>query len=101
MSTLKVSIPPHLRETLEPLIGIISTELEQLILSALEGSEIMYTTLVDVSKWALTEEGKQKLELKSLSKSHRTRIFHFQPIHSLAVCKPSYSPSDRILIPSF
>jgi len=67
MSTLKVSIPPHLREALEPLIGILPPDLEQPIVKALEGTEILYTTLVDLSKWALTEEGKQKLESKHLS----------------------------------
>jgi hypothetical protein len=69
MSTLKVSIPPHLREALDPLIGILPPELEELLVKALDGTDIMYTTLVDVSKWALTEEGKQKLESKNLSKS--------------------------------
>jgi hypothetical protein len=69
MSTLKVSIPPHLREALDPLIGILPPELEELLIKALDGTDILYTTLVDVSKWALTEEAKQKLESKNLSKS--------------------------------
>jgi hypothetical protein len=69
MSTLKVSIPPHLREALDSLIGLLPPELEELLIKALDGTDILYTTLVDVSKWALTEEGKQKLESKNLSKS--------------------------------
>lgn len=81
MSTLKISIPPHLREALDPLIGILPTELEHLVLTALNGTEIMYTTLADVSKWAFTEDGKEKLESKQLSESLRT-IIHVLTSHN-------------------
>jgi hypothetical protein len=69
MSTLKVSIPPHLREILDPLVCLLPPELEELLIKSLDGTDIMYTTLVDISKWAFTEEGKQKLESKNLSKT--------------------------------
>ncbi|KIM28449.1 hypothetical protein M408DRAFT_16338 [Serendipita vermifera MAFF 305830] len=74
MSTLKVSIPDHLGDTLNPLIGILPTELENLVVTALEGTEILYSILADVSKWAYTEEGKQKLESKDLNFRDYDRI---------------------------
>jgi hypothetical protein len=66
-----MSIPPHLREALDLLMGLLPPELEQLLMNALDGTEVMYTTLVDVSKWAFTDEGKKKLESKNLSETSK------------------------------
>jgi hypothetical protein len=68
MSSLKVSIPEHLRQGLEALNGLLPSELALVVQEALKGNEILYDTIVDVSKWAVTEEGRACLEDKKLSK---------------------------------
>lgn len=67
MSSQKISLPPHLRELLEPLNGILPSELNEIVIQSLASTEILYDTLVDVSKWAFTDEGEAKLKEKNLS----------------------------------
>ncbi|KAG8815791.1 hypothetical protein FRC17_000591 [Serendipita sp. 399] len=74
MSSLKVSLPPHLREALEPLTDILPLELKSLVVEALNSTEIKYDTLVDVSKWAFTEEGETALTKKKLNRRDYDRL---------------------------
>lgn len=78
MSTLKVSITPQLRELLGPLEGLLPPELNALVVDTLATStEIRYSLVVDVSKWAFSDEGKIKLEEKGLSEF----LFSKHPVH--------------------
>lgn len=67
MSTLKLSITPQLRELLEPLQGLLPPELNGVVVDTLATNQILYNIVVDVSKWAFTDEGKVQLEEKGLS----------------------------------
>ncbi|PVF99260.1 hypothetical protein CPB86DRAFT_783849 [Serendipita vermifera] len=74
MSSLKVSIPEHLRQSLEPLIELLPPELVLVVQEALKGNEILYDTIVNVSKWAVTDEGRAALEDKKLNPRDYDRI---------------------------
>lgn len=66
MSALKVSLPPHLREVLEPLKGLLPPELDEIVVQSLGSTEILYDTLSNVSKWAFSDEGRAILKEKEL-----------------------------------
>lgn len=74
MSTLKVSLPPHLREVLEPLLGILPKELDLLLESSLANAEIAYAVIDDVSKWAHTSSGQETLQSKNLNPRDYDRL---------------------------
>jgi hypothetical protein len=67
---LRVSLPGHLQETLKPLPDLLPTELRSLVVEALEppAKEIHYELLVEVSTWAHSEDGKDRLKAAALSK---------------------------------
>ncbi|KAG9053565.1 hypothetical protein FS842_007842 [Serendipita sp. 407] len=74
MSSLKISLPPHLREALEPLTDVLPPELSAIVIEALNSTEIKYDTLADVSKWAFTEDGENSLKKKSLNQRDYDRV---------------------------
>ena len=63
MSDTTISLPAHLRRTLEPLTDILPKDLnERLSLCFLDPrSEIPYSLLSGISKWARTDEGRRQL----------------------------------------
>ncbi|KAG8801786.1 hypothetical protein FRC18_007714 [Serendipita sp. 400] len=74
MSSLKISLPPHLREALEPLTDVLPPELSAIVIEALNSTEIKYDTLADVSRWAFTEDGENSLKKKSLNQRDYDRV---------------------------
>jgi hypothetical protein len=67
-SDLRVSLPEHLQETLKPLPDLLPAELRAVIVQALEppAKEIHYESLVKVSTWAHSEDGKDRLKAAEL-----------------------------------
>lgn len=95
MSSLKVSVPTHLRELLEPLDELLPHELKLIVTQSLASTEILYDTLVDVSTWAFTDEGQTKLKEKALSRLTytsllRQNLFNDRPTRLLAVIPPCW-----------
>lgn len=68
MSDTTVSLPAHLRSTLEPLIEILPRDLhERLSMCFLDPTcEIPHSLLLSISKWARSEEGRYQLRARAL-----------------------------------
>ena len=76
MSDTTVSLPAHLRSTLEPLIGLLPKDLHERLSSSFldPRSEIPHSLLLSISKWARTEEGRSQLRARALNLSHYSMI---------------------------
>ncbi|KAF8515064.1 hypothetical protein JB92DRAFT_2789135 [Gautieria morchelliformis] len=76
MSDTTVSLPAHLRSTLEPLTEILPRDLhDRLSLCFLDPcSEIPHSLLLAISKWARTEAGRSQLRARGLETSDYSMI---------------------------
>jgi len=66
-ANLRISLEPHLVESLTPLQAILPTELAEQVAQSLSATTILYDTLIEISKWSRSEPGKKALEAHSLS----------------------------------
>ncbi|KAF8582714.1 hypothetical protein K439DRAFT_1230811, partial [Ramaria rubella] len=90
-----VSLPLHLRSTLEPLVCSLPSDLRARLSSYLteSHSEISYFLLSDISKWARTDEAQAKLQARHLDISDYTMISLLAgTITSPSSKFPPYSP---------
>lgn len=76
MSDTTVSLPAHLRSTLEQLTGILSKDLHERLSSCFidPRSEIPHSLLLDITKWARTEEGQSQLRARALNPNDYSMI---------------------------
>lgn len=66
VNDITVSLEDHLRVTLEPLLPILPLELSTVLSAELDGTEIHYSLLSKISRWARTDEGAIVLQGKGL-----------------------------------
>ena len=76
MSHTIVSLPRHLRDTLEPLPDILPEDLRLRLSPYLTDStnEIPYSILLNISKWARTDNARSQLRARDLEQSHYSII---------------------------
>lgn len=65
--SVTLSLEEHLRDSLKPLLPILPPELLDQLISELDGSEIHYSLLSKISRWARSDEGCAGLQKSGLS----------------------------------
>jgi len=66
-ANLRVSLEPHLVESLTPLQAILPKELAEQVAQSLLASTIPYDTVIEISKWSRSEPGQKALDAHSLN----------------------------------
>lgn len=73
-SELTVSIEPHLRDILTPILSLLPAELSSKLINDLSYLEVRYDVLLDVSKWARSRSGQYILQDRALDSNAYSMI---------------------------
>lgn len=65
-SDLTVSLEPHLKDALTPLISLLPQDLSNELSQELNKTEIRYGTVADISKWCRSDEGAAALKARGM-----------------------------------
>ena len=95
-SDITVSLEDHLRESLLSLVPILPTELKDSLVADLDGKEIHYSHLLNISRWTRTEDGRTALQSQSLSSNSYLMISLLGGTRTAPSSKP---PPCRAFVP--